>query len=98
MWWRKTKNYSKQILKNANLDPVPYAKDRLRAEFAKTLLEPLPVEQIDLGDSVDFLAEAILLSAPQWQEVKTKLASLSELSKPDQQAVISQLVDFVENQ
>lgn len=97
MWWKKTKSYSKQILKDANLDPVPYAKDRLRTEFAKTLLEPLPVEQVDQGDSVDFLAEAILLSVPQWQEIKARLYTLPELSKEDQQSAVLQILDLIEN-
>ncbi|GAB3882637.1 hypothetical protein [Spirosoma agri] len=97
MWWKRTKTYSKQILKDANLDPVPYAKDRLRSEFAKTLLEPLPVEQTNLDNSVEFTTEAILLSIPQWQEIKQQLTSLSASGDTEQQAVIDQIIATIES-
>lgn len=96
MWWKKTKTYSKQILKEANLDPVPYAKERLRSEFAKILLEPLPVAQIDNGDSVDFQAEAILLSMQQWQEFKEQLRALPSLDHTGQQESIEQIIQSIE--
>ncbi|QHV93764.1 hypothetical protein [Spirosoma endbachense] len=97
MWWKKTKTYSKQILKDANLDPVPYAKDRLRSEFAKTLLDPLPVEQIDIGDSVEFKVEAILLSVSQWQDIKERLSTLSGSTQSINQDAIVQLINDIEN-
>ncbi|MCK8493826.1 hypothetical protein M0L20_18310 [Spirosoma sp. RP8] len=96
MWWKKVKSYDKQILRNANLDPIPYAKDRLKVEFAKALLEPLPVSQTDLGDSVEFQAEAILLSVPQWQAIKTQLEEVSGLATQEQQAVIARIIATVE--
>jgi hypothetical protein len=96
MLWQKTKNYTKQILKEANLDPVPYAKDRLKSEFAKVLLEPLPVEQIDLGDSVQFQAEAILLSLPEWKAIKDRLNSIPELTETQQRETLTQIINSVE--
>ncbi|GAB3974773.1 hypothetical protein GCM10028806_31110 [Spirosoma terrae] len=98
MLWQKTKNYTKQILKEANLDPVPYAKDRLKSEFAKALLEPLPVEQIDLGDSVQFQAEAIVLSLPEWKAIKEQLNALPALNETQQRETLSHIINSVEKQ
>lgn len=96
MWWKKNKLVTKQVLKDANLDPVPYAKDRLRTNFAKTVLESLPIGQTDVGDSIDFQAEAIVLTLPQWQTIRARLESLPALLKEEQHKVIKEMIDFCE--
>ena len=98
MWWKKTKVYSKQILKDANLDPVPFVKERVRMEFARTVLEPLPITQTDQGNQVEFQADAIVLSLPAWQTLKAELIALSEAVTPAQRSTITQIIDSIENE
>ncbi|ADB36534.1 hypothetical protein [Spirosoma linguale] len=96
MWWKKTKVFSKQRLKEANLDPVPFVKERVRSEFARTVLEPLPITQTDLGDEVEFKADALVLSLPQWQTIKADLLTLSEAVSPDQRETIANVIATIE--
>ncbi|MFD2933044.1 hypothetical protein [Spirosoma flavum] len=98
MWWRKTKIYSKQTLKEANLDPVPFVKERVRSEFARTVLEPLPITQTDQGDHVEFQADAIVLSLPLWQTIKANLTDLSDTGSPTQRDTIAKIIDSIENE
>jgi len=98
MWWKKTKVYSKQILKDANLDPVPFVKERVRMEFARTVLEPLPITQTDKGNEVEFQADAIVLSLPAWQTLKAELTALSEAVTPAQRSTITKIIDSIENE
>lgn len=98
MWWKKTKVYSKQILKDANLDPVPFVKERVRMEFARTVLEPLPITQTDQGNQVEFQADAIVLSLPAWQTLKAELTVLSEAVTPAQRSTITKIINSIENE
>ncbi len=98
MWWKKTKVYSKQILKEANLDPVPFIKERVRMEFARTVLEPLPVTQTDQGNQVEFQVDGIVLSIPAWQTIKADLAALSETVSPTQRDAIARIINSIENE
>lgn len=98
MWWKKTKVFSKQRLKEANLDPVPFVKERLRSEFARVVLEPLPVTQTDLGHEVEFQAEAIVLSHPQWHTLKTDLLTLAESIPPAQRETIANVIAAIESE
>ena len=96
MWWKKNKTFTKQVLKDANLDVVPFVKERFRSDFAKTLLESLPIEQHDLGNQIDFQADALLLTLPQWEAIKMMLQSLPESSLSVQQETITQIIESVE--
>ncbi|AUD01965.1 hypothetical protein [Spirosoma pollinicola] len=98
MWWKKTKVFSKQRLIEANLDPIPFIKERVRSEFARTVLEPLPVTQSDQGDQVEFQTDAIVLSLPLWERVKSDLVTLSENVSPAQRDTITQLIHSIENE
>lgn len=98
MWWKKTKVFTKQRLTEANLDPVPFIKERLRSDFARTVLEPLPIIQTDLGDAVEFQTDVILLSLPAWQQIKAELASLSESVSPAQRDTIRKIIESVETE
>ncbi len=98
MWWKKTKVFSKQILKDANLDPAPFMKERVRMEFARTVLEPLPITQTDQGNQVEFQADAIVLSLPVWQTLKAELTALSEAVTPAQRSTITKIIDAIENE
>jgi hypothetical protein len=96
MWWKKTKVYTKQRLKEANLDPVPFVKERIRSEFAREVLEPMPITQADLGNEVEFQADAIVLSLPDWQRIKSDLTTLADSGSPDQRNTIAKLIESVE--
>lgn len=98
MWWKKTKVYTKQILTDANLDPVPFVKERVRMEFARTVLEPLPITQTDQGNQVEFQADAIVLSLPTWQTLKAELTALSEAVTPAQRSTITKIIDAIETE
>src|SRR4051812_33228366 len=98
MWWKKTKVYSKQILKDANLDPVPFVKERVRMEFARTVLEPLPITQTDQGNEVEFQVDAIVLSLPAWQKLKSQLTEIVETGSPDQQKILASIIQSIENE
>lgn len=98
MWWKKIKVYSKQILKDANLDPVPFVKERVRMELARTVLEPLPVTQTDQGNQVEFQVDAIVLSIPVWQTIKSELEALSVIVSPTQRDTITRLINSIENE
>ena len=98
MWWKKTKVYSKQILKEANLDPVPFVKERVRSEFARIVLEPLPISQTDQGDQVEFQAEAIVLSLSAWQIIKADLTALSTAGSPAQHDAITKIIHSIERE
>ncbi|WP_461130516.1 hypothetical protein [Spirosoma aerophilum] len=96
MWWKKTKVYTKQRLREANLDPVPFVKERIRSEFAREVLEPMPITQADRGNEVEFQADAVVLSLPEWQRIKSELTALAETGSPDQRNTIVQLIESVE--
>ena len=98
MWWKKTKVFSKQTLKDANLDPIPFVKERIRSDFARMVLGPLPIIQTDQADQIEFQADAIVLSLPQWQTVKSQLTAISETGSDAQQEVIAQLIHSIENE
>lgn len=98
MWWKRKKLVSKQTLKEANLDPIPFIKERIRSDFARTILEPLPITQTDLDDQIEFQADAIVLSLLQWQTVKSQLTLLSETGSDAQRDTISLLIDSIENE
>lgn len=98
MWWKKTKVFSKQRLIEANLDPIPFVKERVRTEFARVVLEPLPITQTDQGDQVEFQADAIVLSLPAWQRIKTELTTLAETVSPAQRDTINQLIASIEHE
>ena len=98
MWWKKTKVVSKQTLKDANLDPIPYVKERIRSDFARTILGALPVTQTDQADQIDFQADAIVLSLPQWQTVKSQLMAISEIGPDAQRETIAKIIHSVENE
>ncbi len=98
MWWKRKKLVSKQTLKEANLDPIPFIKERIRSDFARTILEPLPITQTDLGNQIEFQADAIVLSLLQWQTVKSQLTLLSETGSDAQRDTISLLIDSIENE
>ncbi len=97
MWWKKTKVFSKQRLIEANLDPIPFIKERVRSEFARVVLEPLPITQTDQGDQVEFQADAIVLSLPAWIQIKAELTALSETVSPAQRDTIAQIIQSIEH-
>lgn len=98
MWWKRTKLVSKQTLKEANLDPVPFIKERIRSDFARTILEPMPITQTDLGDQIEFQANALVMSLPQWQTVKAQLTAISETGSDNQRDSIEKIIHLIENE
>lgn len=98
MWWKKTKVFSKQTLKDANLDPIPFVKERIRSDFARTVLGPLAISQTEQADQIEFQVDAIMLSLPQWQTVKSQLTSLSETGSEAQRDAIAKIIHSIENE
>ncbi len=98
MWWKKTKVFSKQTLKDANLDPIPFVKERIRSDFARTVLGPLPITQTDQADQIEFQADAIILSLSQWQTVKSQLNAISDTGSDAQRDAIAKIINSIENE